>query len=54
MLPFIIDAPSAVQFTMLLLCGIMGLSHLLRPEICDADGRWTAHYIRLRFSATSA
>jgi trans-aconitate methyltransferase len=26
---------------------------LLRPEICDVDGRWTAHYIRLRFSATS-
>jgi len=24
---------------------------LLRPEICDVHGRWTAHYIRLRFLA---
>jgi SAM-dependent methyltransferase len=23
----------------------------LRPEICDADGKWTADYVRLRFSA---
>jgi trans-aconitate methyltransferase len=24
----------------------------LRPELCDADGKWTADYVRLRFSAT--
>jgi trans-aconitate methyltransferase len=23
----------------------------LRPALCDADGRWTADYVRLRFSA---
>ena len=33
MLPFITDSPSAVQVIMLLLGGIMGLSHLFRPEI---------------------
>jgi hypothetical protein len=25
---------------------------LLRPEICDREGNWTAHYVRLRFAAT--
>jgi hypothetical protein len=24
---------------------------LLRPALCDADGNWTADYVRLRFSA---
>jgi trans-aconitate methyltransferase len=24
---------------------------LLRPEICDTQGHWTAHYVRLRFLA---
>ena len=24
---------------------------LLRPEICDSQGNWTAHYVRLRFLA---
>lgn len=24
----------------------------LRPKLCDADGRWTADYVRLRFAAT--
>ncbi len=24
---------------------------LLRPEICDRKGNWTAHYVRLRFRA---
>jgi SAM-dependent methyltransferase len=24
----------------------------LRPALCDASGRWTADYVRLRFSAT--
>lgn len=24
---------------------------LLRPEVCDSRGQWTAHYIRLRFLA---
>lgn len=23
----------------------------LRPTLCDAQGRWTADYIRLRFAA---
>ena len=25
---------------------------LLREEICDSYGNWTAHYVRLRFLAT--
>jgi hypothetical protein len=25
---------------------------LLRPSLCDAGGRWTADYVRLRFRAT--
>ena len=25
---------------------------LLRPEVCDSRGNWTAHYVRLRFLAT--
>ena len=24
----------------------------LRPKLCDADGRWTADYVLLRFAAT--
>ena len=24
---------------------------LLRPWLCDSDGQWTAHYVRLRFDA---
>ncbi|OGO33986.1 MAG: hypothetical protein A2W35_17040 [Chloroflexi bacterium RBG_16_57_11] len=24
---------------------------ILRPALCDAAGRWTAHHVRLRFSA---
>ena len=24
---------------------------VLRPELCDADGQWTADYVRLRFAA---
>jgi trans-aconitate methyltransferase len=27
---------------------------LLREEICDRDGNWTAHYVRLRFRATTS
>jgi trans-aconitate methyltransferase len=27
---------------------------LLRPALCDADGKWTADYVRLRFSAVRA
>jgi hypothetical protein len=23
----------------------------LRPKLCDADGNWTADYVRLRFAA---
>jgi hypothetical protein len=26
----------------------------LRPDLCDADGKWTADYVRLRFSANKA
>ncbi len=47
MLPFVVDAPSAVQFTMLLLCGVLGLSHLLRPEI------WTRFFTLLAAQGTS-
>jgi hypothetical protein len=25
---------------------------LLEPTLCDADGNWTADYVRLRFHAT--
>jgi SAM-dependent methyltransferase len=28
------------------------VQEVLRPELCDADGKWTADYVRLRFSAT--
>ena len=24
---------------------------ILRPDLCDADGKWTADYVRLRFAA---
>ncbi|RPI53972.1 MAG: SAM-dependent methyltransferase [Acidobacteria bacterium] len=27
---------------------------LLRPEVCDTSGHWTAHYVRLRFAALKA
>ena len=26
---------------------------LLKPVLCDADGNWTADYVRLRFHATA-
>jgi trans-aconitate methyltransferase len=28
------------------------VEELLRQEVCDASGNWTAHYVRLRFRAT--
>lgn len=28
------------------------IEELLRPSLCDHEGRWTADYVRLRFSAT--
>jgi len=27
------------------------VQELLRPDLCDAEGRWTADYVRLRFAA---
>jgi len=30
---------------------VQEVEELLRPEICDSNGQWTAHYIRLRFKA---
>jgi SAM-dependent methyltransferase len=30
------------------------VSAALRPELCDPEGRWTADYVRLRFSAELA
>jgi trans-aconitate methyltransferase len=30
------------------------LRTMLRPELCDAEGRWSADYVRLRFSARLA
>ncbi len=31
---------------------IADVENLLREEICDSAGNWTAHYVRLRFLAT--
>ncbi len=28
------------------------VQELLRPRLCDADGQWTADYVRLRFAAS--
>ena len=33
MWPFIVDAPSAVEFMMLVSCAVMGLSHILQPRM---------------------
>jgi hypothetical protein len=33
MFPFVEDAPSAVQFIMLVACAIMGMSHIVRPAM---------------------
>ncbi len=30
------------------------VEELLRPEVCDVYGQWTAHYVRLRFAALKA
>jgi ubiquinone/menaquinone biosynthesis C-methylase UbiE len=30
---------------------LMDVEDLLRPEVCDSRGNWTAHYVRLRFAA---
>jgi trans-aconitate methyltransferase len=30
---------------------IQEIENLLRPSLCDTEGRWTADYVRLRFSA---
>lgn len=30
------------------------VASLLSPSLCDASGRWTADYVRLRFAATAA
>ena len=30
---------------------IAEVQEVLRPELCDAEGQWTADYIRLRFAA---
>jgi len=32
---------------------IAEVEDLLREEICDREGNWTAHYVRLRFRATT-
>ena len=32
---------------------IREVEDLLREEVCDSDGNWTAHYVRLRFLATT-
>jgi SAM-dependent methyltransferase len=31
---------------------IRGVEERLRPALCDAQGKWTADYVRLRFAAT--
>jgi trans-aconitate methyltransferase len=33
---------------------IVEVRDALRPELCDANGNWTADYVRLRFAATKA
>jgi trans-aconitate methyltransferase len=33
---------------------MMEIVGLLRPVLCDADGNWTADYVRLRFAAVRA
>ena len=33
---------------------LQDVERLLRPEICDTQENWTAHYVRLRFAATKA
>jgi hypothetical protein len=30
---------------------IAEVQETLRPQLCDAAGRWTADYVRLRFAA---
>jgi hypothetical protein len=30
---------------------IAEVQEILRPQLCDAAGRWTADYVRLRFAA---
>jgi trans-aconitate methyltransferase len=32
-------------------CYIAEVREALRPELCDAEGKWTADYVRLRFAA---
>ena len=32
---------------------IQEVENLLREEVCDRQGNWTAHYVRLRFRATT-
>lgn len=32
-------------------CFLREVEDLLKPEVCDSKGNWTAHYIRLRFVA---
>jgi SAM-dependent methyltransferase len=39
-----LPAPSRASF-------LEEVQELLRPDLCDADGRWTADYVRLRFAA---
>ena len=46
MWPFVTDAPSGVQMIMLISCLLMGLSHLLQPQI------WTGFFDRLRERGT--
>jgi trans-aconitate methyltransferase len=33
---------------------ITEVEDLLRPEVCDSRGNWTAHYVRLRFAAIAS
>ncbi len=33
---------------------IAEVQEALRPELCDAEGKWTADYVRLRFSANKS
>lgn len=44
--PFVVDLPAAEQGIVL-----AEAAALLRPLLCDDEGRWTADYVRLRFAA---
>jgi hypothetical protein len=47
MWPFITDAPSAIEFMMLIACVPMGLSHIVRPQL------WVDFFTRVHAQGTA-